>query len=1853
MKRQDARTKGNGKKCMRILAVTLSVSVLFTTCPDLPETFSVLAAEEAGESETETRYVSAFAALPDEVKEQTVPVGTALSELSLPDTLEAVVTGQPSEDTAGKPEDDGEEDSGENDGETGGEEPPAEDDGEEDSGENAGETGGEEPPAEDDGEEDSGENAGETGGEEPPAEDDGEEDSGENDGETGGEEPPAEDDGEEDSGENAGETGGEEPPAEDDGEEDAGENAGAENGNGQETHTVTLPEYYAENVISVQILENTWEEKREETVTIGGVTWQSAPAYDGDTEGTYLFTAALPDEYAPAEGVSLPRITVTVRAERRRVMAAKAGARAEIVGGSVGAGWTLDTDGKLTFYSDAGMSGWITAYTNSKWYDRVISLEVKNGVTRLADGCVSNCNNLKSVKLPETLEEIGVGAFQACKSLAGIEIPASVTKIGPIAFMNCSSLESVKMLGATPPELVKGMEGFDIEWYFIGTKFYGKTGGIYVPLGSAEAYKSAWFVSQFDDYRNNIVGAPLVTYDYATNGGTSATKTAMFVEQNTKVDLTPSATKKDWEFVGWHTDKNATTKLTSHTIGTANITLYAIYEKKLTLTCYSGNGSSETKTAVVYNNGTTGKVSLPAGESLSGYAFDGYVGTAGAFSGDVYQAGAEYTLSADTSLYGLYTKTITVSYDANGGKGSVAAQTLSRHANVSSTVAYETAPTVSLSGGAALSRDGYKFKGWLKDSGTGTSVTAAGTSVTVEKDTTYYAKWEVVSYKITYQLNGGKVTGNPADYTVESEAITLKNPTREGYFFTGWSGTGLTGSANTKVTIAKGSTGDRAYTAKWNPVTYTITYQLDGGTASGNPTKYTIESEAITLKNPTKTGYTFAGWSGDGLTGSENENVTIAAGSTGNRTYTAHWIAAYGVTLHGNGGSGTNLTFYTEGRGAALPGDWTRRGYSFGGWYDNADCGGEKVTQILTTDTGEKEYWAKWIDDIAPVIGDLQYSYEPKNLWHWLIGKDSLVITVPVTEEGSGADEITYSMTPEDGGTETKSAAIENGAAEITIAPVFKGTIAITCTDKAGNTSAGVTVGADLNADGVIIEDHAPEITVLADRGTSDTEPTQPDGVAVSGGYYVVPPALPVSVKDDMEHAVTGGLSAITYQIGDGAAKTVTFDRSTLQEAAQAAFTIPAEEIPTGVTEITVTATDNAGNKTVKTLIIRVKGPEEKPAAVIAYREEKLTYLVPGAAYLIDGKPYTADEEGGIPIAEGWFGSTVSIIKQGNDIETTDSPAQSLPIPARPPKPAPTGVDVDTPGGTGKLTDLTAGTAYEVSADGGKTWTSKTADENGVITRLAPGIYLVRVEAGVSSFASKSSDPAAIGAYQMKVTFVANGETYREVFVDYAGTLTDIPPVPPKKDAGEQLYDGAWCMDEQGTAPAVFTDITVDLTVYAVYTKEFTVTLQTGKGYTLSAETGSESPVREGGSFAFRFAMENGYQKTRHFAVKVNGVKVELTAEEPYTYTIADIRENQIVTVEGVVKKPDDKDKEHDPEPDIPVPEPEDAGPDQPIPSGNLSVKPTPPAPGTTNPVEKEPAGGQPGSTPGQEATAEPGDRPGTTPRPQPAGKPSETQKEQREAAGAQTVVVSADNGRLVLSGEPVATGNVKGMTDTSTVLALRNGAVIVTVVCEEQECTAGVADSIAVADAVLTPEQIQLVGDGETIEIRIDVKDISEKVPAQDKEVIERGMEAYREAAPGLVLGMYVDISMFIKIGAGDWNAVTATDAPVEVVIGIPEKLLSDGREFTIIRAHNGEYAFMNDLDGAPDTITISTELFSSYAIAYAQTEGAGADGKCGLCHICPTFLGICCFVWLAVILLIMVVLFVLLRKKKEEEEE
>ena len=161
---------------------------------------------------------------------------------------------------------------------------------------------------------------------------------------------------------------------------------------------------------------------------------------------------------------------------------------------------------------------------------------------------------------------------------------------------------------------------------------------------------------------------------------------------------------------------------------------------------------------------------------------------------------------------------------------------------------------------------------------------------------------------VTLDLNGGKLGGS-------SDAIQIIVKT--GSEFTAPASDGMTrpDGNNGSYFMWLGSDGNlyapgesvpevvTTLTAQWTVNQYTITYDLAGGTVEGNPDTYTIETVAFTLKNPTKSGYTFTGWSGTGLDGENNMTVTIPKGSTGNRSYTAHWRY--------NGGGGSGYSYYT------------------------------------------------------------------------------------------------------------------------------------------------------------------------------------------------------------------------------------------------------------------------------------------------------------------------------------------------------------------------------------------------------------------------------------------------------------------------------------------------------------------------------------------------------------------------------------------------------------------------------------------------------------------------------------------------------------------------------------------------------------------------------------------------------------------------------------------------------------------------------------------------------------------------------------------------------------------------------
>ena len=160
---------------------------------------------------------------------------------------------------------------------------------------------------------------------------------------------------------------------------------------------------------------------------------------------------------------------------------------------------------------------------------------------------------------------------------------------------------------------------------------------------------------------------------------------------------------------------------------------------------------------------------------------------------------------------------------------------------------------------------------------------------------------------VTLDLGGGKLGGS-----TDTIQIIVKNGSK----FTAPASDGLTRPDGNNGSYFKwlGSDGNlyapgesvpevvTTLTAQWTVNPYTITYDLAGGTVEGNPNTYTIETRAFTLKNPTKSGYTFTGWSGTGLDGENNMTVTIPTGSTGNRTYKAHWRY---------NGSGHSYSYYT------------------------------------------------------------------------------------------------------------------------------------------------------------------------------------------------------------------------------------------------------------------------------------------------------------------------------------------------------------------------------------------------------------------------------------------------------------------------------------------------------------------------------------------------------------------------------------------------------------------------------------------------------------------------------------------------------------------------------------------------------------------------------------------------------------------------------------------------------------------------------------------------------------------------------------------------------------------------------
>ena len=238
-------------------------------------------------------------------------------------------------------------------------------------------------------------------------------------------------------------------------------------------------------------------------------------------------------------------------------------------------------------------------------------------------------------------------------------------------------------------------------------------------------------------------------------------------------------------------------------------------------------------------------------------------------------------------------------------------------------------------------RDGYDFVGWTDEAGERIDFPCR-----VEGDITCYAQFSPTEYTVDYWLNGGYFTERAEHtFTVESGALRLPVPKRDGQTFEGWYlAPDYAGSAVESVSC-KGA--DVSVYAKWSDAVYTVRYELSGGTLYGeNPSSVTAQEETV-LAEPVREGYLFLGWYDEPSGG--QRYVTVGGENARNLTLYALWQqtdAQYTVCYHLNGGSAEgNPVSVGAGAVHALPPAY-KTGYDFVGWNAQEDGSGEYVTYL-------------------------------------------------------------------------------------------------------------------------------------------------------------------------------------------------------------------------------------------------------------------------------------------------------------------------------------------------------------------------------------------------------------------------------------------------------------------------------------------------------------------------------------------------------------------------------------------------------------------------------------------------------------------------------------------------------------------------------------------------------------------------------------------------------------------------------------------------------------------------------------------------------------------------------------------
>ena len=516
----------------------------------------------------------------------------------------------------------------------------------------------------------------------------------------------------------------------------------------------------------------------------------------------------------------------------------------------------------------------------------------------------------------------------------------------------------------------------------------------------------------------------IYSVNYILDGGTNAPKNPAQITIEDTIEL-KDASKTGYTFRGWYYDENHTSPVSSLSNISSDIDLFAYFvPNRYTVTYYSAPVENKIKITLDYaKNGDKATYTVNSGSTFNPYAYiKNYTG----FTFDGWLSPSRTLMTADTNAKFYHDVTLTARYNAinnttrytkylnststtfNGTSSGpnyfyymvpAAVTKISVSSRIymnktsqykyelisSATIYSESRPNAS--GGLYTKLYSHQIKMSGSDTGTrnrtneevisvspgeelniGVSYGSSGSaysensSMTItileKRETTVSVEPHAVTKNINYDdnIDSNNILGN--------ECIS----DREGYQFNGW----RDDSDNLYTSNDLWNfLDDTSLTADWSPTSYTINYELDGGTNSVfNPGHYTI-LDSIALENAEKPGYSFAGWYLDsGFT----QPITSIEGRTGNLTLFAKYsVNTYTGTVDLDGGTlSPQVTYISDGvvlSSSFLTGNDSvtsyyppeKDGYIFGGWY--LDDGFQQVFNYYGQITDDLTLYAKWIEN--------------------------------------------------------------------------------------------------------------------------------------------------------------------------------------------------------------------------------------------------------------------------------------------------------------------------------------------------------------------------------------------------------------------------------------------------------------------------------------------------------------------------------------------------------------------------------------------------------------------------------------------------------------------------------------------------------------------------------------------------------------------------------------------------------------------------------------------------------------------------------------------------------------------------